>query len=347
MKSNPGPNTLMRILRGRLGRAVVAALVCCTGVLAATQPPNRAAGPLPGPTLFAEGVVSTGEYESHPAFTPDGRTLYFVRSTPEFTGWTIYVTHHADGRWSMPKVAPFSGKHRDADPFVTADGKALYFISDRSPDGRPKEDMDIWVMTRAANGSWGEPRNLGAPENSTGSEWLPRLTSNGTLYFGSDRPGGLGKTDLYRARRVGETFAEPENLGPALNSAAEEYEGAIAPDESFIVLMAAGRPDDRGGGDLYFSERKDGAWTPARNLGPAINGPGLEIGPSYSPDGKTVYFSSVRRAADIPRGARPNRARNGLGDIYRIDLGALRAMLSTDEVKLDEDRDSALPDVTE
>src|SRR5262245_37927904 len=303
------------------------------GILLMVASSFRAAGNQPAPELFGAGIVSTGDFESHPAFTPDGRTLYFVKSTPQFTDWKIYVTQLEDGRWSTPRIAPFSGKQRDADPFVSADGKALYFISDRSPDGKPKEDMDIWVMERAANGAWGEPRNLGAPVNSTGSEWLPRLTASGTLYFGSDRPGGLGKTDLYRARRAGGTFAAPENLGPAVNSAAEEYEGAIAPDESFIVLMAAGRPDDRGGGDLYFSERKDGAWTPARNLGPAINGPGLEIGPSWSPDGKSLYYSSARRAADIPRGERPNRARNGLGDIYRIDLGALRAMLSSADPK--------------
>jgi Tol biopolymer transport system component len=47
--------------------------------------------------LFAEGVVSTGEFESHPAFTPDGRTLYFVRSNPQFTDWKIYVTQNTNG----------------------------------------------------------------------------------------------------------------------------------------------------------------------------------------------------------------------------------------------------------
>lgn len=295
------------------------------GLALAAAASFRAAEAPGAPELFGEGVVSTGAFESHPGFTPDGRTLYFVKSTPQFTDWKIYVTRQEDGRWTAPAIAPFSGTHRDADPFVTPDGKALYFISDRPVDGRPREDMDIWVMERGANGDWSEPRNLGAPVNSAGSEWLPRLAKSGALYFGSDRPGGLGKTDLYRSKRAGGTFAEPENLGPAINSAADEYEGAIAPDESFIVIMASGRPDDRGGGDLYISDRKDGAWTPARNLGPAINGPGLEIGPAFSPDGKSFYYSSARRAADIPRGQRPDRARNGLGDIYRIDTAALHA----------------------
>ena len=286
------------------GLVPVVALLCAC--LAPAAPPAE-------PELFGEGVVSTGEFESHPAFTPDGRTLYFVRSTPAFTDWKIYVTERTEAGWSAPKLAPFSGTHRDADPYVTADGKRLYFISDRPVDGKAKDDMDIWVMERAADGVWGPPKNLGAPINSSGSEWLPRPAKNGTLYFGSDRPGGLGGTDLYRARSEGATYAAPENLGPAINSAAEEYEPCVAPDESFVVFMAAGRPDDLGGGDLYISYKKDGAWTPARNLGAKINGRAMQIAPYLSLDGKSFYFSSVRRPG-------------GLGDIYRMDLDALHAV---------------------
>jgi Tol biopolymer transport system component len=305
---------------------VFLALVACAGLLAAMPPPYQIARPLPEPTLFGEGVISTGEFESHPAFTSDGRTLYFVRSTPEFTGWTIYVTHHTEGRWSPPKVAPFSGKHRDADPFISADGRQLYFISDRPVDDQPRQDMDIWVMDRAKSGDWGTPRNLGAPVNTAASEWFPTLAANGTLYFGSGRPGGHGKIDLYRARRAGGKFVEPENLGPGVNSAAHEYEGFVAPDESFLLFMAGDRPDSLGGEDLYISEQKDGKWTPAKNLGPKVNGPGLEISPYLSPDGKYFFFSSARKDGDVPAGRRPNRPRNGLGDIYQMDLDALRAL---------------------
>ena len=313
------------VMAGAVAAHAVAALAA--GTVPATPPPYQVARPLAEPALFGEGVVSTGEFESHAAFTPDGRTLYFVKSTPAFTDWRIYVTQFSSGRWSRPQVAPFSGRHRDADPFVSADGRHLYFISDRPVDGRPKEDMDIWVMDRAKGGDWGEPRNLGGPVNSTGSEWLPRLAASGALYFGSDRPGGLGRTDLYRARSASGGFEEPENLGPAINSAADEYEACIAPDESFLVFMAAGRPDDVGGGDLYISYRKDGEWTAAKHLGPTINRRGLEISPYLSFDGKYFYFSSQRRAAELPPGERPDRAQNGLGDIYRMELGALHELV--------------------
>jgi WD40 repeat protein len=293
-----------------------------------------AAGAIPAaetqPVLFGEGIVSTGDFESHPSFTPDGKTLYFVKSTPDFGDWKIHVTRQTGGRWSPPEIAPFSGKYRDADPFVTRDGKRLYFISDRPVDGKQRGDMDIWVMERTKGGGWGEPRNLGAPVNSKGNEWLPRPAAGGTLYFGSDRPGGLGRTDLYRARRSGDTYLEPENLGPAVNSPAEEYEPCIAPDESFLVFMAAGRPDDHGGGDLYISYQRDGAWTRAVNLGPLVNGPGLEIAPYISFDRKHFYFSSARTDGGIPAEGRAGKPRNGLGDIYRMDLGALHALVKPD-----------------
>jgi len=294
-------------------------------LVAATLAPYSVPTPMTEPVVFADGVVSTGDFETHPAFTPDGRTLYFVKSTPKFTDWKIYVSRFADGRWSKPEIAPFSGKYRDADPYVTADGKSLYFISDRPVGDRPKQDMDIWVMTKKGAG-WGEPRNLGAPVNSDGSEWLPRLAANGTLYFGSDRPGGLGGTDLYRARREGKGFGKPENLGPVINSDVDEYEPCIAPDESFLVFMAAGRQDDTGGGDLYISYRKDGAWTPPKNLGPTINRRGLDIGPYLSLDGKYFFFSSARKDGEFTPTDRPNRSKNGLADIYQMDLEALHGL---------------------
>src|SRR5215510_8284212 len=90
--------------------------------------------------------------------------------------------------------------------------------------------------------------------------------------------------------------------------------------------MAAGRPDSLGGGDLYISYRKNGEWTPAKNLGPKINGPGLEISPYLSPDGKYFFFSSARKVGNFPAGKRPNRARNGLGDIYEMDVSALHEL---------------------
>lgn len=287
--------------------------------------------PLAEPTIFAEGVVSTGDFDSHPAFAPDGRTLYFLRSTPNFNLWTILVSRFEKGRWRTPEVAPFSGQYSDADPFITADGSRFYFISNRPAAGKPKPDLDIWVMEKTAAG-WGEPKNLGAPVNSPGSEWYPTVAAGGTIYFGSDREGGKGRTDIYRSRLLNGRYVEAENLGDAINTQFNEFEPLIAPDESFLIFMAGGRPDGRGGFDLYISYNRNGGWTRPANLGDQINSSGNEYSPVISPDGRYFFWTSTRGFADGPLERRLSYQelmgrirgpRNGLGDIYQIDLGVL------------------------
>ena len=287
--------------------------------------------PLSEPAIFAEGIVSTGDFDSHPAFTPDGKTLYFVRSTPNFNLWTILVSHFERGKWSTPEVAPFSGQYSDADPCVTADGSRFYFISNRPVVGKSKPDLDIWVMDKTATG-WSEPKNIGVPINSSGNEWYPTVASNGTVYFGSDREGGKGRTDIYRSRLVNGKYSEPENLGDAINTPLNEFEPLIAPDESYLIFMAGGRADGRGGFDLYISYNRSGVWTQPTNLGDKINSSGNEYSPTISPEGKYFFWTSTRGFADKALEKRLNYdelmnrlrgPRNGLGDIYQIDIGAL------------------------
>ncbi len=287
--------------------------------------------PVTEPAIFAEGIVSTGDFDSHPAFTPDGKTIYFVRSTPNFSLWTILVSRFEKGKWRTPEIAPFSGQYSDADPFITSDGSRFYFISNRPVVSKSTPDLDIWVMEKTAAG-WSEPKNVGVPINSSGSEWYPTVAANGTIYFGSDREGGRGRTDIYRSRFVNGKYTEAENLGDAINTQFNEFEPLIAPDESYVIFMAGGRADGRGGFDLYISYNRNGAWTKPGNLGDKINSSGNEYSPTISPDGKYLFWTSTRGFADKPLEKRLNyqelmnrlrSPRNGLGDIYQIDIGVL------------------------
>lgn len=288
------------------------------------------------PELLAPGVVSTGDYDSHPAFSPDGSELYFLKSTPSFDFWTIVVSSHGPKGWGQPRMAAFSGRYSDADPFITADGRKLYFISNRplesKPDAPPRNDLDIWVVERAgARGTWGEPRHLPEPVNSPGNEWFPTIAADGTLYFGSDREGGKGRTDLWRCRRGADsTYAPAENLGDSLNTAFNEFEPWIAPDQSYLLFMGGGRPESRGGFDLYLSHNHGGTWSRAVNLGDKVNSSGNELSPHVSFDGHTFYWTSTRGSAPpaerMDYGALLRRLQgpgNGLGDIYQIDAREL------------------------
>jgi hypothetical protein len=123
-------------------------LLACASFASAAEPaPYASSNPLPEPAVFAPGVISTGDYETHPAFTPDGKTDYFLKNTPTFSFWTILKSHFAYGKWNTPEVAPFSGQYSDADPFITADGSKLFFISNRPlKAGEKAKDLDNWVM---------------------------------------------------------------------------------------------------------------------------------------------------------------------------------------------------------
>jgi len=287
--------------------------------------------PMPNPVIFGDGVISTSDDESHPAFTPDGKTLYFLKNTPTFSHWTIVVSSFAAGKWGRPEVAPFSGQYSDADPFITSDGKKLFFISKRPVDGKPKKDTDIWMMERTPAG-WSEPKHLDYPVNSDGNEWFPTVTDAGTMYFGSDRPGGKGATDIWYSNLVNGLYGEPKNSGDAINSPAGEFEAYIAPDESFMIVAAAGRPDGLGAFDLYVSYNNKGIWSKLQNLGEKINSSAWDFSPKISPDGKYLFFSSNRGFTDQPLtkrmtyeelNAQLHSTRNGLRDIYQVDIGAL------------------------
>jgi len=278
------------------------------------------------PSLLAPGVISTGDDESHPTPAPDGRTLFYLKNTPSFDLWTIVYTDLRQGTWSRPKTAPFSGQFADADLVFTADGRRAYFVSKRPVNGEPRTDTEIWTIAREADGRWGEPRHV-AELSSPGDEWFPTLTAQGTLYFGSTRPGSLGGCDIWRSRLVDGVFQPPENLGAPINSAGEEIEAFVTPDERLLVIAARNRGDEVGAYDLYVSRRQGDRWEAPRNLGKRVNSPAWEFSPRLSPDGALLLFTSNRGFGSAPLDQplafdeleqRLRAPGNGLRDIYVI-----------------------------
>lgn len=288
--------------------------------------------PLPAPALFAEGTISTADDDMDAMFTADGTTLYFTKSHIAQRLGVIVVSHFQNGRWSEPAVAPFSGRFTDYDPFITPDGQQLFFASNRPLTGSTRKDFDVWVVDRTPQG-WSEPRNVGEPINTARDEFYPAVAADGTLYFSATRPEGKGGSDIYRAAWKDGRYAAPENLGAGVNSPATEVDSYVAPDQSFVIFAGFGRPDDLGNGDLYISERVNGQFAPARHLGAGINSPAREYCPGVSPDGKYFFFTSFRGFGDrIPD--RPwtflelqsalRAVLNGFGNIYQIDMSAVR-----------------------
>jgi Tol biopolymer transport system component len=294
---------------------------------------SSAAMQMPDPVIFAEGVISTRDYESSITFTPDGKVAYFVKSTPDLSFRVIVVSRFQQGKWSTPEVASFSGQYNDTDPCLSPDGKKLFFASRRPVNGTtPKADYDLWVV-ELMNMGWGEPRHLNAPVNSDNQETSPSAAADGTLYFSSNREGGKGAADLYRTKPGDRDYGAPENLGDTINSPAAEIQVFTSADERILLFAAAGRGDGIGSFDLYLSQRTDGAWSKPANLGNKINSTGVDSAPRISPDGKYFFWTSTRgygsedqQVKQLSYAELANKlqnAGNSLGDIYQIDLNAL------------------------
>ena len=279
----------------------------------------------PTPAIFAEGVISDDNEQWRITFTPDGKTAYFAES-PEFFPFTrqatIYVSTFADGAWTEPVVAPFSGVYSDIDPFISPNGQRLYFSSIRPVDGVIRGDIDLWMVERTPDG-WSEPVNLGPAVNRPDADELyPSVSANGTLYFASGpffpQPGL--DFDIYRAERDGAGFAPREELGAGVNTQptpndawlqdAWEFNPEISVDGKTLVFTSL-RPGGFGAGDLYVSHLVRGEWTAARNLGPVVNTASDEYHPTLSRNGQELYF--VRRI--------PER-----GDFYVVATSALDAL---------------------
>ncbi len=290
------------------------------------------------PKIFGEGIISTGDYESHPAFSPGGDTLFFIKTAPDFSSWTICLSYNKNGKWTPPKTAWFSGTYSDADPFFSKDGNTVYFISDRpiKKSDSLKTDSDIWKIVKTKNG-WSDPIHLDAPINSSSDEYYPTLTENGILYFGSSRAGGKGLTDIYRSVPVSGKFTSVENLGDSINTADDEYEPFILHDESMLIFMAT-RPRGLQNADLFISFKTNGGWSKAKKLPYPYSSSGIEFSPKITWDKKYFFFSSTRnefvKSPKKPESTKEFHKRiqsvgNGLGDIYRIPLDEAQKFFDT------------------
>jgi Tol biopolymer transport system component len=285
------------------------------------------------PKMFGEGIISTGDYDTHPAFSPTGDTLFFVKCSPDFSTWTIYVSYNENGNWTEPEVAEFSG-YMDADPFFTKDGKTIFFISGRPLNNdTTKTDLDIWKVTKTEDG-WSDPIRLDSPLNSNEDEFYPTVTKKGTIYFGSSRAGGFGSCDIYKSELFNGEYKSVENLGDAINTPDNEYEPFISSDESFLIFMST-RPQGLSNADLYISYNENANWTKAEKLSEHFNSDAIEFSPKITWDGKYFVFSSTRNIhqknpakteTTEEYNKRIRNAGNGLGDIYIIDISAVEFM---------------------
>lgn len=244
------------------------------------------------------------------------RPIEQIVTVGERESWTSNAPSIREIVWETPgQLEEFRADDtaRLVTPHLTDHGATLYF-SRRVEGGQ----TDIFV-TRLVDGLWQKARAV-SQLNSAGDDLGPVIAADGSeLYFYSNRPGGLGGTDLYVAHRTPAGWSAPENGGPAINSTGNEYDPALSPDGRSIYF-ASNRSDNplpeqrvaedgapawnttlraqnnRVTFDLYRAARKtaESAWGEAAPLS-TVNQTGASQGaPFVSPDGAFLYFASDR-----------------------------------------------------
>ncbi len=282
------------------------------------------------PEIFAPGIISTNNTEWAPTFTPDGTECCYTIGAPENVNRLVYMKS-INGIWQPPELAPFSGPHHDADPFISPDGKRLFFWSNRpdSISGEPKNNSDIWFAERDED-TFGQPQRVDSIINTDSWQIYPTVSSAGNLYFsgyyGDNTKGGF---DIYTSSLVNREYTKPVNLGDSVNTAHLEQEPFIAPDESYILFCSNRHEPKSQNWDIYISFRKaDGSWTKAKNAGEVINSPVMDLTPSVTSDGRYFFFSSLRsRTVDYTNKNMTYKAlkeimngpMNGSADVYWAD----------------------------
>ncbi|WP_400191014.1 OmpA family protein [Hymenobacter sp. B81] len=183
------------------------------------------------PALISSAINSQFQ-EGAATISGDGKTLVFTScNRPGSLGsCDLYVSRRTGNAWSKPLNlgGRVNSAAWDSQPSLSADGRTLYFTSDRQ-GGRGQED--IYVTTLEASGQWSPARNLGAPVNTPGKDMAPFIHASGTtLYYVTDGLVGMGGLDVYRCSQQEGKWDKPVNLGYPLNTHENEASLFISSD---------------------------------------------------------------------------------------------------------------------
>lgn len=200
--------------------------------------------------------------EATPAFTNDGKTVYFTRNNylkkrgyndDRTTLLKIYKAELIDGKWTNITELPFnSDSYSVAHPALSPDNKTLYFASDM-PGGLG--DADIWKVEVNKDGTFGTPVNLGPAVNTEKRESFPFISSDNELYYASNGKLGLGGLDIFMSRITDDgAYEEAINVGKPVNGPMDDFAFYIN-SESRTGFFTSNRENGAGDDDIYkFTE---------------------------------------------------------------------------------------------
>ncbi|RME93172.1 MAG: tetratricopeptide repeat protein [Bacteroidetes bacterium] len=255
-----------------------------------------------------DASINSKEDDYFPFLTNDQQQIYFTRKNERGDEDLLFSEKRQD-RWRRAEnLRNFNSEHPEGMSTLVRNGRQLFFTAcQRDSVSGP---CDIWeAIVDGATIQRISP--LGAPINSEYWESQAAVSCDGSrLFFASNRPGGLGGTDIYMTKRQPNGgWSSPINLGAPVNTPEDEEAPFISNDGQTLYFSSTGHLGF-GEQDVFMSwwdERLE-RWSMPINLGPPVNSPHRELGFYLSANGKTGFFASNRPG--------------GLGgmDIYSFEL---------------------------
>lgn len=301
--------------------------------------------------------INTKDQEYLAALTTDESTLIFTRQIN--SNEDFYRSYKIDKEWANAEYLSQNintPSYNEGAQCISPDGQFLFFTGCNRPDGLGR--CDIYVSQKEGKG-WSKPINLGFPINTKGWESQPSLSSDGrTLYFVSDRDGGVGSYDIWKSK-LGDDgkWTMPENLGPIINTRFDEQSPFIHPDNKTLYFSSNGWAG-LGNKDLFIS-RLDSlkTWSRPENLGYPINTYGEESGLTINASGTKAFFSSNNFSGfggfdiysfDLPQNIRPEAVNYVKGIVFDDEnKNRLGALVDIIDLKLGESIYSSYSDAIE
>ncbi len=191
--------------------------------------------------------------------------------------------------WGEPQNLgpPVNSDFGEVSPCISADGKTLY-LAKQVFGGSDDIFYSIWN-----DSSWSAPAPIPGKVNTIGyNEWKPFVTSDGKkLFFESNNASGFGNDDMWMSvwDSVKQEWGMPINLGPNINTSAEEDSPSLTADGMNLYFMSLGWPHPNGEA-IFVSNWNGTGWNKPVALGSGVNANGTEEDPNISADGKTLYF---------------------------------------------------------
>lgn len=264
--------------------------------------------PVPFEPKKVEGI-STQADEYLPIISPDNEIALFTRRIKQFQnrGLTERMVEREIFTFSMRNREgtfepgwelehPFNKVGNEGAATLTIDNNDLFYtVCIRDPKTNYL-NCDLY-HSHYYKGYWSDIESLGDHINNPDTwESQPSVTSDGkTIFFASNRPGGIGGYDIYRTDKQEDgDWSEPINIGKPINTTGNEKSPFIHTDSQTLYFSSEGHKG-LGGYDIFYSRYdKNGKWINPKNIGYPINSFDDDLGFFVSTDGHKGYYASNR-----------------------------------------------------